>query len=124
MRSLQLPSSRGPEALARVVQVPEIQVTDLRPLDRDQAHHGARLDRPCVSAPDWHDVVVNAATVLGPACNPRVEVAIEIEAPRHVGVAVEVHRAIVIRNVRGCGAAPSRGMLPPCVSTSRPGASR
>src|SRR5882672_7222288 len=60
MSALYLPRARRPEALAWVVAVPQVEVAHLRSLDRDDAHHRAGLDRPCVPAADGNDVVVPA----------------------------------------------------------------
>ena len=56
MAALQLPGAGRPEALARVVEVPGVEIDDLRTLDRDDAADLPGLDRPGVAGPDGHDV--------------------------------------------------------------------
>src|SRR5438128_391587 len=115
VRALQLPRARGPEALARVVEVPEVQVAHLRSLDRHYAHHRSRLHGPRVATADGDDVLVRAPALRHRFRHALVELAIEADTSGHVGVAVEAHRVIVSRG---------RAMLPPCSSTSRRGAWR
>src|SRR5712691_10662281 len=115
MRALQLPGARGPEALAWIVEVPEVQVADLRSLDRHDAHHRACFHGPRVAAADGDDVLMRAPALRHRLRNALVELVIEVETTGHVRVAVEAHRVIVSR---------ARAMLRPCSSTSRRGAWR
>src|SRR5439155_12190113 len=87
------PRARGPEALARVVQVPQVQIADLRAFDRDYAHHRARLDRPRIAAADRHDVLVHPPPLVGRRRYACVEAAVEVEPARRGGIAVQAHRA-------------------------------
>src|SRR5882672_6948837 len=93
MSALYLPRARRPEALAWVVAVPQVEVAHLRSLDRDDAHHRAGLDRPCVPAADGNDVVVHAPPAVAGLRDALVEATIEVEASRRIRVAVQPHRA-------------------------------
>ena len=57
--AFQLPGAGCPEALSRVVQVPGIEIDDLRPLDRNDATDLPGPHRPGVPGPDRHDVAVS-----------------------------------------------------------------
>ena len=92
VRALDLPRPRRPEPLARIVEVPQVEVAHLRAFDRQQADDGAGSHGPRVAAPDRHRVRMRQAA---PAFrrDPLVEPMVEVETPRHGGVAIQPHRA-------------------------------
>src|SRR5260370_35199482 len=89
---MELASARGPESLARVVQVPEVEVADLRSFHSDDPHHAARAHRPCVSASDRDDMVVHKTPALDSLRDAAVEDAVENQPSRRTRVAIQPHR--------------------------------
>src|SRR5205823_340975 len=55
--ALDLAAASRPEALARILQIPEVEVTDLGSLDRHQPRHLAGAQGPGVAAADGDDLV-------------------------------------------------------------------
>ena len=61
MRAVELARAGGPEALTWIVGAPQVEVEDLRPLDRREAHHAAGRCRPRVALADADEMRVNEA---------------------------------------------------------------
>src|SRR5260370_27942759 len=87
--ALQLARARGPEPLAWVVQTPEVEVADLRSFYGDDAHDAARSHGPRISTSDRDYLVVRALPAIGRVSDASVEVAVQIEPPGHIGVAIQ-----------------------------------
>src|SRR5712691_3530675 len=94
VRALELTRARRPEALARVVKVPRVEVADLRPLEGHDATEPALADGPRPAGPDGNDDRLDprAAARLAEAL---IEGEIDGNQPGVLGVVVQPwwHRA-------------------------------
>jgi hypothetical protein len=79
MRLMELAGARRPEALARVGEIPHVQVGHLRPLDGDDAEDLARAHRPRAARPAGDDEPVDQGAPSGLAGQSPVELAIDLE---------------------------------------------
>src|SRR5215212_5732568 len=63
--ALELTGARRPEALTRILQIPGVEIDDLRPLDRNYATDLPGSHRPGVTSPNWHNVLMRQSPAIG-----------------------------------------------------------
>ncbi len=86
VRLVELARARGPEALARVGQVPDVEVRHLRALDRHDAEDLARPHRPRPSRAARDDEALDQVALAALRRQARVEVAVHVERRARLGL--------------------------------------
>src|SRR6267154_1502481 len=79
VRGLELAGARRPQSLARIVEVPQVEVADLRALDRDNAKDVARRHLPGPAGADRDDEGLDQAAARRLFGDPPIEGLVDIQ---------------------------------------------
>lgn len=99
MGALELARSRGPESLARVVTLPQVEIAYLWALHGNDADDLTGTDLPCIPGADGHHVMVDELASAGLEPDAQVALGVECEPAGMLGVAVESHTASVAGSI-------------------------
>src|SRR5580704_71746 len=79
VRRLELAGARSPQPLARIVEIPQVEIADLRALDRDDAKDMARRHFPGPAGADRDDEGLDEAATRGVFRDPPIEVLVDVQ---------------------------------------------
>jgi hypothetical protein len=83
---VQLSRARRPEALARIGQVPDVEIRDLRALDGDDPEELAGAHRPCVAGASRDDEPLDEGALAARVAEPGIELAVHFQRRAGLGL--------------------------------------